>query len=75
VAEALKAAEPISIGPISGLAQYVAIAAPGFGWMLRLEAGDVAIEGWGVTQDEAHFMFEETCKQWLKDTNTRPQIA
>lgn len=73
-ASALKSAEPIRIGPVVGLAQYVPIAAPRCGWMLRLEIGDVAIEGWGVTQDEARFMFEETCKQWLKNTNTRPVI-
>ena len=65
----LQSAEPIRIGPISGLAQYVAIAPPRVGWMLRLEIDDHVIEGWGLTQEEARFMLEETCKQWLKDTN------
>jgi hypothetical protein len=71
---ALKAAEPIRIGPINGLAQYVALAKPRAGWMLRLEIDDHAIEGWGLTQEEARYMFEETCKQWLRDTNLRPEI-
>lgn len=71
----LKAAEPIHIGPISGLAQYIPLAAPRAGWMLRLEIDDHAIEGWGTTQDEARFMFEETCKQWLKNTSRHFQIA
>lgn len=66
---ALKSAEPIRIGPINGLAQYVALARPAVGWMLRLEIDDHAIEGWGLTQDEARYMFEETCKQWLRDTS------
>jgi len=67
---ALKAAELVQVGPIRGLAQYVAIAHPGVGWMLRLEVDDDhVIEGWGVTQEEARFMFLETCKQWLKNTN------
>ena len=66
----MKSHEPIAIGPIRGLAEYV----PGHAgtkaiWLLRLTVGEHAIEGWGATQDEAKFMFLETGKQWLKDTN------
>ena len=62
----LRSHEPIAIGPIRGLAEYVPSL---MGWTLHLEIGEHAIEGWGATQEEAKFMFLETCKQWLKDTN------
>lgn len=75
MAQTLKAAEPIHIGPINGLAHYIPTRPPSApGWMLRLEIDDHAIEGWGVTQDEARFMFEETCRQWLKNTNAAVAI-
>ncbi len=69
----MKSHERIDAGPIRGLAEYVPTR-PQPGWMLRLEIGEHAIEGWGLTQDEAKFMLLETCKQWLKDTNQRPVI-
>ena len=64
----------IELGPIRGLAEYIALAPPKVGWVLRLEIGEHAIEGWGLTQDEAKFMFLETCKQWLKNTSRRIAI-
>lgn len=74
----LKQTERVELAHVAGVAEYIPSHAPGSklltGWMLRLEIGDFAIEGWGPTQDEAHHMFKEVLGQWLKDTNRRPVI-
>lgn len=73
MAQDLKDAEPIHVGQVKGLAKYARVRESG-GWLLRLEIGDVAIEGWGSTQEEAKFMLEETITQWLQNTSARPVI-
>ncbi len=76
-----KQTERIELGELHGVAEYYPTRARGdrlvFGWTLRMNVPgtDYRIEGFGTTQEEAHHMFLETAKQWLKDTNSKPVIT